>query len=151
MTRHIVLDSSPLGLLSSPSGSAEAFAISQWSRALLIAGHRIYIPEIIDYELRRELLRANKTNGIAKLDGLKSVFAYLPITTAAMLEAADLWAYSRRTGIPTGDPKKLDVDVILAAQVRMLAASAGDVIVATANVAHLSRFVAADLWTNIAP
>jgi len=151
VTRHIVLDSSPLGLLSSPSASADALSIAQWSRALLAAGHQIYIPEIIDYELRRELLRANKTNGIAKLDGLKAVFSYLPITTTAMLQAADLWAYSRRAGIPTGDPKKLDVDVILAAQAITLAVPTSDIIVATANVAHISRFVSADLWTNITP
>ncbi len=151
MIRHIVLDSSPLSLLSSPSGSTEVLAITRWSRALLVAGDRLYIPEVIDYELRRELLRANKTNGVAKLDGLKTLFSYLPITTEAILLAADLWAYSRRTGVPTGDPKKLDIDVILAAQAKTLAAPSSDVIVATSNVAHISRFVSADLWTHILP
>lgn len=82
----------------------------------MAAGHHLYVPEVIDYELRRELLRAGKTTSITRLDGLKTAFHYLPITTTAMLRAADLWAHSRLSGVPTGDPKKLDIDVILAAQ-----------------------------------
>ena len=151
MTRHIFLDSSPLGLLSNPIRSIEVIAISDWMTDCLAAGHKLYIPEVIDYELRRELLRAGKVRGVARLDGLKTVLRYLPITSAAMLRAADLWAFSRRAGIPTGDPKRLDIDVILAAQALTLAVPAADLVVATSNVSHLSRFVTADQWTNIAP
>ena len=151
MTSHILLDSSPLGLLSNPIRSAEVIAISDWVTDCLAAGHRLYIPEVIDYELRRELLRAVKTRGIAKLDGLKTVLRYLPITTAAMLRAADLWATARRIGLPTGDPKKLDIDVILAAQALTLSAPANEIIVATSNIAHISRFVTAEEWSNITP
>ena len=151
MSLHILLDSSPLGLLSNPNASTEVLAIAKWGRACVAAGHQLYIPEVIDYELRRELLRAGKTKGVAKLDSLKIPFRYLPITTAAMLRAADLWAMARQTGIPTGDPKKLDIDVILSAQALTLSIPASDIIVATSNVAHLSRFVAADQWSNILP
>ncbi|HET6385716.1 MAG TPA: hypothetical protein VFJ58_20175 [Armatimonadota bacterium] len=105
MTQNVILDSAPLGLLSNPDASAAVLTISQWSRNCIAAGHRFYIPEVIDYELRRELVRAGKTTGIAKLDSLKNVFNYLPITTTAMLRAADLWAYARQQGISTGDPK----------------------------------------------
>lgn len=151
MTRDIVLDSAPLGLLSNPSGSAEVQAITQWSRSCLAAGHQLYVPEVIDYELRRELLRAGKASGIAKLNLLHQSLNFLPITTPAMLRAAELWAQSRRSGVPTGDPNKLDIDVILAAQALTLAVPPSQVIVATINVSHLSRFVTADLWTNITP
>ena len=115
----------------------------------LAAWHKLYIPEVIDYELRRELLRAGKTRSVVKLDGLKAVLRYVPITTSAMLRAADLWAMSRRSGIATGDPKKLDIDVILAAQALTLSVPVSDMIVATSNVSHISRFVAADTWSNI--
>lgn len=113
--RHLLLDSSPLGLLSSPVPNAQVAAISGWAISCLTAGDRLYIPEVTDYELRRELLRAGKSAGLAKLSGLQTRFRYLPITTPAMVRAAALWAQSRQSGTPTGDPKKLDIDVILAA------------------------------------
>ena len=139
---HILLDSSPLGALSHPKPDP---GVVQWAAACQRAGHEIYVPEVIDYEIRRELLRANKSVGIRKLDALKAAFRFLPITSPAMLLAADLWANSRQGGLPTGDPKKLDIDVILAAQALTLGVPAGDLIVATSNAAHLSRFVPADL------
>lgn len=151
MMRHIVLDSSPLGLLSNPAANANVLAISQWSRDCIAAGHKLYIPEVIDYELRRELVRAGKTKSLTKLDSLKSVFHYLPITTPAMLRAADLWAYARQHGISTGDPKKLDIDVILCAQSLTMPVPAAAIIIATSNVSHIARFVSADLWASITP
>jgi predicted nucleic acid-binding protein len=63
-----------------------------------------------------------------------------------MLRAAELWADARRRGNPTADPKELDADVILAA----MALEAG-AIVATENVGHLSRYVTAKHWRDIAP
>ncbi len=149
--KHIILDSSPLGTLSSPAQTAEVLAISQWASDCDLAGHALYVPEIIDYELRRELLRAGKSVGLARLDALKLGLNYLPVTTETLLLAADLWAKSRRRGQPTGDPKKLDIDVILAAQALLLPVSLSDLIVATSNVGHLSQFVPAALWSDITP
>ena len=37
------------------------------------------MPEIADYEVRRELLRANKAKGIKRLDELKRTMGYVPI------------------------------------------------------------------------
>lgn len=45
--------------------------------------------------MRRELLRANKARGIARLDELSQLLEYLPITTAAMRQAALFWALSQ--------------------------------------------------------
>jgi len=47
------------------------------------------------------------------------------------------------------DPKELDGDVILAAQVVTCGMLPADVVVATTNPVHLKRFVDADLWTNL--
>jgi hypothetical protein len=67
-----------------------------------------------------------------------------------MLKAAELWADSRRTGIPTADPKALDADVILAAQTLLVAKPAAELsLVATTNVDHLNRFVDTRRWQDI--
>ncbi len=148
---HILLDSYPLGLVSMPIPSTAAAPVGNWTADCLAAGHKIYIPEVIDYELRRELLRARKASSVSKLNGLKAVFQFLPISSPAMLLAADLWSQSRQSGLATGDPKKLDIDVILAAQALTLGVPASELVVATSNVGHISRFVNADLWSNIKP
>jgi hypothetical protein len=49
----------------------------------------------------------------------------------------------------TAPDRELDADMILCAQVVSLGLS--DVIVATTNVGHMSRFVMADEWRNIRP
>jgi predicted nucleic acid-binding protein len=145
MIQAVFLDSSPLSLLTQRRGkSAEVDACKQWLASLSLQGIRFYVPEIADYEVRRELLRAKKTAGIARLNRLKSTARYLPITTDVMLLAADLWAQARQQGVPTADPKELDGDVILAAQALTLGLSPADVVVATTNVGHLARFVAAE-------
>ena len=149
MSLHIFLDSYPLSIASTPAANPDAIRVAKWTTDCLAAGHKIYIPEVVDYELRRKLLRAGKVNSVKKLDGLKSILRFLPISSAAMLLAADLWASSRQSGLPTGDPKKLDIDVILAAQALTLGIPTGDLIVATSNVSHIARFVSADPWNNI--
>ena len=146
---HIFLDSSPLGLLSKPVQSTEVVDITNWTAACLTAGHKIYVPEVIHYEVRRELLRAGKATGVAKLEGLKIIFRYVPITTAAIDLAAELWAKSRNRGTPTGDPKKLDIDVILAAQALTQGIPTSNLIIATENDKHLSRFAPADQWQHM--
>jgi hypothetical protein len=66
-----------------------------------------------------------------------------------MRRAAELWAQARCQGQPTAADNTIDADVILAA--RALTLGAPNVVIATTNVGHLARFVAADLWPNIAP
>jgi predicted nucleic acid-binding protein len=108
----------------------------------------VVVPEISDYEVRRELIRTGRTRSLQALDGLATRFEYLPLTTAVMRRAAELWAQARQGGRPTAPNPAIDGDVILASQALSLGVP---VIVATGNVAHLSRFVPADLWQNIAP
>ena len=107
----------------------------------------IVVPEIVDYEIRRELIRARRTRGIDRLDALILQTSYLAITTAAMHRAASFWADARQTGRPAAVDTALDADVILAGKADTI--GQGDVIVATTNVSHLSRFVPAALWPEI--
>ena len=130
-------------MISNPNASIVNRECYQWMESLILRGDEVLVPEIADYEVRRELLRAQKTRGIARLDILKDSIGYLPLTTLVMLKAAELWAQARSSGMPTADPKALDCDVILAAQ-----ALEANGIVATENVGHLSRFVDARHWRD---
>ncbi len=146
----ILLDSGPLGMASNPQSSTESNACYLWIQGLRRRnGWRVVVPEIADYEVRRELLRARKSKGIARLEMLKQAVDYIPLTTTAMLKAAEFWAVARNQGKPTADDKALDGDVILAAQAAILAESGEEVVIATTNVKHLAMFVKAQLWREI--
>jgi predicted nucleic acid-binding protein len=143
----VLLDSGPIGLITNPNRSPASIACTNWIQTISVAGIRVIIPEITDYEVRRELLRSNKVKGIKRLDELIELVEYLPISTAAMRQAAIFWAQARQQGQPTAGDKTIDGDMILAAQAMTL--NVADVAIATTNVGHLSRFVRADLWQNI--
>jgi predicted nucleic acid-binding protein len=149
MSRLILLDSGPLGMVTNPKAIGIPLDCQRWLKALLQRGERVAIPEISDYEVRRELLRAGLLRSLRRLDNLKQTLDYIPIQTETMLLAAELWAEARKAGQPTADAKALDGDVILSAQARLLDGEATEVIVATTNVAHLSRFVSALDWQLI--
>jgi predicted nucleic acid-binding protein len=121
--------------------------------ALGTAGVVVIVPEIADYEIRRELIRAGKTAGVDRLNGFIGALQgrYLPITTPAIRLAADLWARSRNAGLTTADARALDADVILAAQALEAGWHESDFVVASVNVRHISRFVPCRSWTEIAP
>ena len=106
------------------------------------------VPEIADYEVRRELLRLGSPVALANLDLLAARLEYLPLDTVAMRIAARLWAQARATGQPTAPNHALDGDVILAAQAHALNLP---VIVATGNPVHLARYLSAELLLNIVP
>jgi predicted nucleic acid-binding protein len=117
--------------------------------SLVARGVRILVPEIADYEVRRELLRARKARGIARLNLLKEALGYLPLSTPVMPGAAQFWAEARNQGKPTADDTSLDGDMILAAQAASLEADRGEVVVATTNPRHLELFVTARHWADI--
>ena len=149
MSRIILLDASPLGILANPSLSALAFQCRNWADELLAQGDQLMISEVADYEVRRELIRAGKTKSIARLNLLQSFLLYLPINTATMLKAAEFWAQARQMGKPTAHHLRLDADMILVAQAALLIEDGDDVVIATSNVAHLSLFAPAFNWEDI--
>ncbi|MBI4605804.1 MAG: nuclease [Planctomycetes bacterium] len=151
MTSVVVLDAGPLGLVTQRKGVPEADACKRWLATQVAAGVRVIVPEIADYEVRRELLRARKTSSVARLDAFNAARPdrYLPLTTRVFRRAASLWAEARQHGLPTSDPQALDADVLLAAQVLETGLRPAEVVVATTNVGHLSRFVEARLWREI--
>ena len=145
----VLLDSGPLGLVTNPQGNKLSDTCVEWIEGLLNRNIEVIIPEISDYEVRRELIRARKTAGIRRLDDFKITLTYLPISTEAMLQAARFWATARQGGYPTAHEHALDGDVILAAQASLLSTGSNTVVVATMNVKHLTRFVDAKPWQEI--
>jgi predicted nucleic acid-binding protein len=82
-------------------------------RALRRTGHRLVVPAIADYEVRRELERAGRTEGLASLEAWNSAAPdrYLPLSDSALRLASKLWAQARNAGTPTADPRELDCAV----------------------------------------
>jgi toxin FitB len=146
MSKIILLDAGPLGMISHPRNHPE---IKFWLENLVRSGITVKVSEVSDYEVRRELLRLNKEKGIQRLDNLIERLGYTPITREVMLKAAEFWANARKQGQPTANNQSLDADVILAAQAFMISSQGEDAVIATTNVRHLTRFVPAKLWHEI--
>jgi predicted nucleic acid-binding protein len=150
MSEIVLLDSAPLGMLSNPKSTPDNEECRAWLAGLLVRGVKVGLPEIADYEVRRELLRADKLLGVARLDALQQALTYLPISTPLMLMAAEFWASARKRGKKSADDAALDGDVLVAAQAVLLMGEGDDVVIATSNVRHLSLFAPAKPWREIA-
>lgn len=150
MARVILLDSGPLGQATHPRAEQNE-EVRWWLANLVATGATAILPEIVDYEHRRKMLHIGSVSSIRYLDDLKESIVYAPLTTDVMLRAASLWADARKRGLPTAPEESLDVDVILAAQTLELTGEDDEVIVATTNPHHLSRFVNARNWQDITP
>jgi len=136
-------------MITNPRSSPDNEECKNWLAALVYQGAAVVIPEVADYEVRRELLRADKHQGLARLDALKAMLAYAPITTGVMLKAAEFWATARKVGRQSADDASLDADMILAAQAAVVARPGDTTLIATTNVRHLNLFVPAQLWSEI--
>jgi predicted nucleic acid-binding protein len=114
----LVLDSGPLGLLTHPQRSVEVISLTDQLSRWLLKDARVLVPAIVYYELKRELLRARKAQGIERLDAFIAAAPgrYLPLSDQALRLGAELWAQSRQSGRPTSNPGDLDIDVLIAAQ-----------------------------------
>jgi hypothetical protein len=149
MSLIVLLDAGPLGMITNPKSSPENEACKNWLANLAYRGVEAVIPEIVDYEVRRELLRAGKERVLGRLDALRGMLGYAPITTAVMLKAAEYWATARRMGRQSADDASLDADMILVAQAGALVRDGDETVIATTNVRHLALFVSARIWREI--
>jgi hypothetical protein len=98
----IFLDSGPLGLLAHIQALPAPLACRNWITSLAAAGRRVFVPETVDYEVRRELLRIQSSRAVARLDTVAQQLEYLPLTTSAMRRAAELWC---RPGSKANPPR----------------------------------------------
>jgi predicted nucleic acid-binding protein len=137
MSRVILLDTHPLSQIAHPRIDTKA---RLWLTSLREDGIFLRVPEISDYELRRELVRKGKRKSIDKLNQLRQTIL-IPITPETMLKAAELWAWVRNQGKPTASNDSLDGDVILAAQAILQLKEFDEVIIIiTTNTKHLLAF-----------
>lgn len=147
MATIMVLDTGPAGRLTHPAANLE---LVEWLRSKLAAGVEVVLPEIVDYELRRnfllEISRGNRgfRRSLERLEALQETLTFLPLNSEMMRKAAEFWAGARRRGKPTADLKELDADAILAAQTWFVGGT-----VITENVGHLSLFVNAQTWRDM--
>ena len=103
MTR--VLDSSIVSRLCHP-GKRQYRPVARWIDGVLgnpREPERVVLPEISDFEVRRKLLHLvargqASERSLIRLDELAESLVYLPLNTAAMRRAAELWAESRLRG-----------------------------------------------------
>ena len=136
----VLLDSKPLGMITNPTASPETDECNEWLEGLLSKGIAVVVPEIIDYELRRELIRLDRPKSIARLDSLAACIGYLRLNSETYLIAAALWAKVRNEGKGTAGPQRLDIDCILAAQARQASGGREQTRIATIDVDDLSRY-----------
>jgi predicted nucleic acid-binding protein len=154
VARVIALDAGPFGMAGHGPGNPKASDLRVWMFTAWANGAVIVVPEIVDYEVRRSLILAELWESIGRLDALYVHPArYLPITTSAMRRAAELWARVRREHRPTAGDRSVDGDAIVAAQALEFCGVADELLVATDNVNHLSRYVGdrARSWRDIVP
>ncbi|MEO6810017.1 MAG: hypothetical protein ABI353_12965 [Isosphaeraceae bacterium] len=151
MRRIVLLDTGPTGLAVCPREVKGVAACLTWLAGVEATGVEVLIPTIVDYEVRRELLRINAEKKLHRLDALIARFGTADISAAAFLRASELWAIVRRAGKPTADPKALDADTIIAGAAATIGTPRDEVIIATNNTNHFRRFPGIDAreWTTI--
>lgn len=150
----ILLDSSILGQLTSPNLDWDTDPLKKWFDTSLIRTN-VVSSKICDYEIRRGLLLAQKqgltAEGLSLLDDLYKFVDFLPVTETILDLAADIWATARSEGQPTAGDRNLDADMIICATWQDLVTSypGQEVVIATTNVRHLSRFATAVRWEDL--
>lgn len=147
----LLLDSNILGKILRPDLDANKPVSAAILRLQKDPKFRVYVPEIIDYELRRKLLhlelqrhqpRKWVPKALIDLDELVAA-GYVPLTLETMRLAARIWAQTRAEGQPRAAEEVLDIDVILAAQARQ---SGGKII--TTNEKHFRDIAEVFDWTT---
>jgi hypothetical protein len=150
----IFIDSSVLGQLCNPNSTDYLARLDNWFERSLTRC-TVVSSMICDYEVRRGLLLTKKqglmASGIPLLDDLHRLSDFLPVDRIVWNLAADIWATARASGKPTAGDRNLDADMIICATWQDLATRypGQEVVIATTNVRHLSRFTNAVKWEDI--
>ncbi len=103
-----------VGLLGCSPSLAATRRCLDWAARTDAAGSIVVVPEVADFEVRRELIRLGASVKLARLDALLLTFGTARVTPEAWRKAAEFWAIVRKAGVPTADPHALDGEAIVA-------------------------------------
>ena len=82
MSRLILLDAGPLGIVTKRRGVPDAEASRAWVTHCFHQGALVLVPAVAYYEVRRELERIHNATGLARLEAFCSAVPgrYLPLS-----------------------------------------------------------------------
>jgi predicted nucleic acid-binding protein len=151
MKEIVLLDSGPLSKYSNPKSGKNNDLCKQRVNDLLAKGVEVKVPEVADYELRRQLklnkLLTQNTKGLERLDAVIRALGLVTLTSRAIDMATDLWAAVRKKQGKSDEG--IDADVLIAAQAILEAEHGDSVKVATTNKKHFDGIVPFLDWTNL--
>ena len=145
VSRVVLLDTGPLGLVTNPKRSPTSMACAQWLQALVTANRRVIIPKLPTTNYAANCCGQTSSRVAARCSDTAPRVP--PDYNRGDAQAAEILVQARQLGQPTAGDNTLDGDMILAAQATTLGVS--NVVIATTNVGHLSRFAPAELWQSI--
>jgi predicted nucleic acid-binding protein len=154
----VFLDSNILGLICNANSFYEAVECRNWFYTLYNRGARFITSDICSYEVRRGLIKASialkePVSGLLALENIKAggYLEFLLVSTEVLELSAQIWAEASADGRTTRDDKNIDIDIIISAHYQILVDTypGQQVIVATKNLKHISRFCEAANWQDI--
>ena len=82
MREFVLLDSGPLGQACRRYGIAAGDQCRLWIDSLMARAVEVVVPEVADYEVRRELTRINAVGSLRRLDDLVTLggLSYQPVS-----------------------------------------------------------------------
>src|SRR5688500_9778154 len=100
------------------------------ARAARSGGSELLLCPVVEYEIRRGLLKRGAGSGLRSFEAIRAGLAYQAFDEETWLRGAELWAESRRLGQPI-----TDADLLIAAHALQLGAT-----LATDNEKHFEVF-----------
>ena len=151
----ILIDTGIVGLLTQPNSTEESSLVLNWMYGLLAKSVIVLSSDVCDYEIRRGLelarLEDKCIDGIEKLDQLREVIEFLPITNRCLNHASVYWADAISKSQLNAPRRDINFDLILCGTWKKLTEDypGQEVIIATKNLRDFLRFADVDLWQNI--
>lgn len=152
----VFIDSGVLGILCNPNQSEINAKCEEWLYRLLSQGIRVITSEICKYEVKRSLILAQKKSkykigGIDKLEELSDLIEFIPITRKEIDIACEMWSNCILNGEKLASENDINFDLIICSHWQILTKEnpGQEVIIATKNIRHLSRFAKVEKWENI--